>query len=212
MTLAYTATAGVAPQMNWNNVNLDGGSPQGLSQVMGPNAGAISDNSGAATSVTMSYTLDGEWAVDQTLSTGNQGLLDGYIDDNGSAPLTVSLGNIPYSVYNVYVYVSSSGNGNSGNVSLNGGAPIYYLSDAVGYNYSQPLIQGTATTLGSATSAQYVEFENVSAASLTIVQSINSGNNGLAGIQLVAVPEPSVMALSAIGGLAFLGVVRRRKG
>jgi len=210
MTLAYTDTAGAVPQMNWNNVNLDGGSPQGLSHVMGPNAGVISDNSGAATSVTMTYTLDGEWAVNQTPWTGNQGLLDGYIDDNGSSPLTVSLGNIPYSLYDVFVYVTSSGNGNSGSVSLNGGAPIYYLSDAVGYNYANPLIQATATSIGGAVGAQYVEFDNVSGASFSVVQSIVSGNNGLAGIQIVAVPEPSVMALCPLGGLALLGMRFRR--
>src|ERR1039457_646088 len=51
MNLNFTDSAGVVPQINWNNVGLDGGSPQGLPQVTGPNAGAISDNSGAATSV-----------------------------------------------------------------------------------------------------------------------------------------------------------------
>ena len=212
MTLANTATAGAVPQMNWNNVGLDGGSPQGLSHVTGPYAGALSDNSGAATSVAMTYTLDGEWSVDQAnpLWTGNRGLLDGYVDDNGSAPLTVSLGNIPYSMYDVYVYVASSANGNSGSVSLNGGAPIYYLSDAVGYNYSNPLIQATATSIGGAVGAQYVEFADVTGASFSVVQSIVSGNNGLAGLQIVAVPEPSVMALAPLCGLTLLGMWFRR--
>jgi len=185
MNLNFTDSAGVVPQINWNNVGLDGGSPQGLPQVTGPNAGTISDNSGAATSVTMTYTLDGEWAVDQTIHTGNQQLLDGFIDNNGSAPVTITLGNIPFSVYKVYVYVSENVNGDSGNVSINGGSPIYFLTDTVGYSYANPLIQATATSAANAVGAQYVLFTNVTGASLQVVETAISGKSGVAGIQIV---------------------------
>ena len=211
MNLNFTDSAGVVPQINWNNVGLDGGSPQGLPQVTGPNAGAISDNSGAATSVTMTYTLDGEWAVDQTIYTGNQQLLDGFIDNDGSTPLTVTLGNIPFSLYDVYVYVSGNANGNLGSVSVNGGSPIYFLTDTGGYNYANPLIQATATSTGSAAGGQYVLFTDVTGSSLQVVESAISNENGLAAIQIVDVPEPSVMALAPLCGLALLGARFRRK-
>ena len=211
MNLNFTDSAGVVPQINWNNVGLDGGSPQGLPKVTGPNAGAISDNSGAATSVTMTYTLDGEWAVDQTIHTGNQQLLDGFIDNDGSAPITVTLGNIPFSVYDVYVYVSENANGDLGNVSINGGSPIYFLTDTVGYNYANPLIQATATSAGSAAGGQYALFTDLTGSSLQVVETAISGKSGVAGIEIVAVPEPSVMALVPLCGLALLGMRFRRK-
>jgi len=213
MTLLPTDTAGVVSQQDWNNVMLDGKDSGGLAQIGGPNAGVVSDNSGAATGMTFSYTQNGgatEWAVDQTTHTGNQQLLDGYWDiQSGSG--AVNLGNIAYSLYDVYVYVSADNNGRTAGVNLNGGAQTYLLTDANGYNYTQPLIQATATSQGAAASAQYVLFQDVTGSSLQVDLS-NYGNDvGIAGIQVVeVVPEPATITLS-IAGVALLGLIRRRK-
>lgn len=200
MTLVSSDTAGVVPQQNWNNVLLDGHDSGGLSQIGGPNAGVVSDNSGTATSVTFSYTQGAnatEWAVDQTTHTGNQQLLDGYWDIQGTGTGTCSFGNIPYSVYDVYVYVSSDGNGRTGSVNINGGPQIYLLTDASGYNYSTNLIQATATTQASATSAHYVLFTNVTGSSFQVVLTAYGNDVGVAGIQIVDISgtyEPTVSA------------------
>jgi hypothetical protein len=213
LTLTASDTAGVLGRLNWNNVYLDGADSGGLAQLNmgGPSAGLVLDDSGTATGVTFSYAKNGnatEWAVDKTVHTGNQQLLDGYWDIQ-SASGTVNLGNIPFSLYDVYVYVSADSNGRTAGVDINGGAQTYLLTDANGYNYANALTQSSAGTQGSATSAQYVLFQSVSGSSLQI-DLTNYGNDvGLAGIQIIAVPEPSVFALSA-AGLALLGWRRRR--
>lgn len=209
MVLGAADTAGVVSQINWNNVDPWGNNSGGMAQILGPNAGVISDNSGAATSVTFSYAAQGMWSVDQTTHTGNQMLLDGYSDVEGSGNGQYNFGNISYSLYDVYVYVAADSNGRTAGVDINGGSQTYLLTDANGYNYSNPLIQATATTQGSADSAQYVEFDNVTGSSLEVDLNYYGQNVGLAGIQIVAVPEPSTLALS-IAGLALAGLIRRR--
>jgi hypothetical protein len=213
MTLAPADTAGVVLQQNWNNVFLDAADSGGMAQLNhgSANAGLVSDSSGAATAVTFSYTQGGnatEWAVDQSTHTGNQQLLDGYWDIQ-SASGAVNLGNISYSLYDVYVYISADNNGRPAGVNLNGGAQTYLLTDANGYDYSQPLIQATAATQGSATGAQYVLYQDVTGSGIQ-VDLFNYGQDvGVAGIQIVAVPEPSAIALCAMG-LALAGLARRR--
>ena len=213
MTLLPTDTAGVVSQQDWNNVMLDGANSGGLAQIGGPNAGAVSDDSGAATSMTFSYTASAgatEWAVDQTTHTGNQQLMDGYWDiqsGNGA----VNFGNIAYSLYDVYVYVGADSNGRTAGVNLNGGPETYLLTDANGYNYTQPLIQATATSQGAATSAQYVFYQDVTGSSLQVDLANYGSDVGIAGIQIVeVVPEPSTITLSMVGGMASLGLIRRR--
>jgi hypothetical protein len=213
MTLSASDSAGVIGQLNWNNVFLDGADSGGMPQLnIGfSNAGVVSDSSGAATGVTFSYTRNGnatEWAVDKTIHAGNQQLLDGYWDIQ-SVSGTVNFGNLPFSLYDVYVYVSADSNGRTAGVDINGGSQTYLLTDANGFDYSGALIQGTATSQGAAAPAQYVLFQSVSGSSLQ-VDLFNYGNDvGIAGIQIVAVPEPSTFVLSAVG-LALAGLMRRR--
>ncbi|HEY4417609.1 MAG TPA: LamG-like jellyroll fold domain-containing protein [Verrucomicrobiae bacterium] len=188
MTLNVSDMAGVVLQQNWNNVMLDGHDSGGSAQIGTPNAGVVSDNSGAATGVTFSYTPSAgatEWATSQTIYTGNHQLLNGYWDIQGTGAGTTSFGNIPYSSYDVYVYVSSDGNGRTASVSLNGGAPVYLLTDASGYNYATNLLQGTATVQGSAASAHYVLFTNVTGSSFNVVVTSYGSDIGVAGIQIV---------------------------
>jgi len=214
MTVSQSDSAGVIGQLNWNNLFLDGADSGGMAQVNlgGPNAGVLSDGSGTGTGLTFNYARNGnatEWAVDKTVHSGNRQLLDGYWDIQ-SASGTVSLGNIPFSVYDIYVYVSADSNGRTAGVDLNGGAQTFLLTDANGYDYSSPLIRGTASSQASAASAQYVLFQSVSGSSLQIDLSNYGSDVGLAGIQIVAAPEPSAYLLFATG-LAVLGTVFRRR-
>lgn len=216
MSLAPTDMAGVVPQQNWNNVFVDSANSGGMDQLNGgensTNPGTVFDSSGAATSLTFSYTANGnatEWAVDQSTHTGNQQLLDGYWDVQ-SANGTVNLGNISYSLYDVYVYVSADNNGRTAGVDINGSSQTYLLTDANGYDYTQPLVQSMALTQGSAASAQYVLYQNVTGSSFQI-DLFNYGQDvGVAGIQVVAVPEPTTVAL-AFAGMGLVGLMLRRK-
>ena len=69
-TLTPSSTAGVVPQLNWNNLDPAGHDSGTQAQIIGPNANVVSDNSGTATGVTLTYTAQGMWSVSQTTSTG----------------------------------------------------------------------------------------------------------------------------------------------
>jgi NPCBM/NEW2 domain/Alpha galactosidase C-terminal beta sandwich domain len=183
--MAYTDVAGVIPQTNWNNVNPSGSNSGGSAQIVGPSAGIVSDNSGAATGVTFSYAAQGIWSVDQNTHTGNEQLLNGYLDVRSSANGQCNLGNIPYRLYDVYVYVSSDTDDRTAGVDINGGPQKYLLTAANGYNYSNPLIQATATAQTSASEAQYVLFQNLTGSSLQVSLNWYGQNVGLAAIQIV---------------------------
>lgn len=186
--LAYTNTAGVVPQQNWNNVNPSGYNSGGMAQIIGPNAGVISDSAGVATGVTFSYAAQGMWSVDQSTWTGNQQLLNGYSDVEGSGNGQYTIANIPYSPYNVYIYVCSDTDGRTAGVNINDGPNTFLLTDANGYDYSNPLIQATATTQSSSTGAQYVCYQNVTGSNLTVNLAWYGENYGVAGIQIVPGP------------------------
>ncbi|HTV60992.1 MAG TPA: NPCBM/NEW2 domain-containing protein, partial [Verrucomicrobiae bacterium] len=183
--LTYSDTAGVVPQQNWNNVNPSGFNSGGMAQIIGPNAGVISDSSGAATGVTFSYAAQSMWSVNQSTWTGNEQLMNGYSDVESSANGQYDLDNLPYSPYDVYVYVSSDTDGRTAGVDINGGPQVYLLTDANGYNYSNPLIQATATAQNSASGAQYVLFQDVTGPGLQVDLNWYGQNFGLAAVQIV---------------------------
>jgi len=208
-TVTSSDFAGVVSQQNWNNVDPAGHDSGGLSQITGPNAGVLSDSTGTALAgMTFSYAAQGMWAVSQTTFTGNRQLMNGYSDAENSGNGHYNFGNISYNLYDVYVYISADSNGRTAGVDINGGSQTYLLTDANGYNYANPLIEGTATTQGSAASAQYVLFQDVTGSSLSVDLNYYGQNVGVAGIQIVAVPEPTTIAFS-VAGLAMLGLLRR---
>src|SRR5450756_1145944 len=99
-TLAASGTAGIVSQQNWNNVDPAGHDSGTQTQITGPNATAVSDNSGAATGVTLNYTAQGMWSVSQTTFVGNQQLMNGYSDvENDTAFGTYAISNISYTIY-----------------------------------------------------------------------------------------------------------------
>jgi hypothetical protein len=67
-------------------------------------------------------------------------------------------------------------------------------------------IQTTDTTSANP-GANYAEFTGLSGSSQTFTMTIPGG--GIAGMQIVAVPEPGTMALACLGGFALLAWKRR---
>jgi hypothetical protein len=185
--LASSDHAGVVSQQNWNNANPAGYDSGTQAQITSPNSGSISDNSGAPTGLTLNYTGQGMWSVSQTVYTGNQQLMNGYSDVEANDPTIgiYAISNISYSIYDVYVYVAADGNGRTLGVNLAGGSQIYLNTDANGYNYSNPLIQGAATTQAGATNAHYVYFHNVTGSGFEVDVHRYGNNAGVAGIQIV---------------------------
>jgi hypothetical protein len=214
-TIGSGEHAGIVDASFWNNTWTIHGNSTGAS-VSNPN---LMDNTGAATTMDINQLASQNgwnyWSI-QGSSPGldadgssNRRLLNGY-NNKGSSESPglsrVELQEIPYLQYDLYVYFSSDATGRQGSVT--DGSSTYYFSTV-----GAPSISGasalfaltTETDSGSHPSANYAVFSGLTGASRTIDVSIPDWG-GIAGIQVVSVPEPSSMALvfGALGGIAFL--------
>ncbi|MEZ5385256.1 MAG: PEP-CTERM sorting domain-containing protein [Prosthecobacter sp.] len=200
--LAPTDVAGVVPAANWNSFAGRSGSPSGV----------LLDQSGAATTATLSYFANND--VKLTLPgspTTTEKLFAGYNDSatNGSVGFTVS--NIPYAVYDLYVYVTADNPNRRGFVTTSeAGTPDYYYSTASGLPNS--FIEITSTGVGYTVGGNYARFQGLTDSSQAVTLSGLSSWSGIAGFQIQeSVPEPGRAALLAMA--ALLGItVRRRRG
>lgn len=95
--LSATDVAGVIPQTNWNNAPGASGS-----------LAVLNNDGGTASGATLSWATDEQWSEGGTPADANGTLLNGWISaNNNSAPdATVNVTNIPYAVYDLYVYMN----------------------------------------------------------------------------------------------------------
>ena len=204
--------AGVVLANNWND-----------SWPSNPTTDLI-DNSGAATTLDIVYGSYNTWHIQGSHpgadadSSYNRELLNGYLNAGPAAwgpPITnsyVTLSQIPYVQYDVYVYFSSDTADRTGSIS--DGTTTYYFSTLgpASVSGANALLVQTTDTSGAFPSASYARFSGETATSLTLTCDALSGDDqwlGIAGFQVVAVPEPGSLALVVFGGLALWGLRRR---
>jgi len=221
LALAATDTAGVVRQQNWNN---GPGTPGSISSLV--------DNTGSTFSppASVSWNSNGQWTAIglNNPADKNNVLMNGYLDSTGGATGNVTFSNVPYGVYDVFVYFGSDGNGRNADFQLNGAHDTYgTTSDSGGYG---SFVQATSHNSASPTSGNYVEFTNVTNSSLRVGGGIltaftngfevewtaynSSPNNvGVHGVQIVSVPEPGTVVLLGCGlaGWVLLNVRRKAK-
>lgn len=166
---------------NWNNlasVNGDG------------TVNNLKDNTGAATSTSVTWASANTWRGGGTTTTGNGQLTKGYLDDGGGGCL-ISVSNIPYLSYNAYVVLgtdqgnTTKGSANYRPVSVNGvgyshndTATVAQNVNWTGQNWtdSAPLVEGQ----------NYLKIQNLGGLSLTVRGGNNSGGfrGPIAGLQI----------------------------
>jgi hypothetical protein len=205
-------SAGLAPQINWNNtIPLAGGT---TAQIAGPIPGSLVDDSGAVTPAQMVW-ANGNSAVnsDGGNLTPNERLYRGTVEGPGSklpAPqLIVTAFNIPYPQYDVIVYLAGFGFGADASVKL--GSEEYFYVQSSNFT-TDGFVQATATTYEDRQLATYAVFRNLTQNFFFLEMIKQDGNRAaIAGFQIIAVPEPSAAALLAIGGALLLMKWRRWK-
>jgi hypothetical protein len=213
-----STTSGVAPAANWNNTVPSGGSP-----YVGKTVADLNDDSGTATTLDISYGSWGAWRIQASLpaadadGTHNKRLLNGYLNAGPAAwnpsvtASTIAVSSIPYSTYDIIVYFSADVAAREGEVNI--GASTFYfstlgLSSIAGSN--AVLTQTTSTSNASYVGANYAVFSGLTGAAQTITVQMRDNDEwgGVAGFQVVSVPEPTSALLV---GLSALGLFRRSR-
>ena len=220
-------SAGVVNAYNWNDSWSENYSAYASGTPITVNN--LFDNSGTATTLSLSYNSYNGYYVQNSHpaqdadGSYNRQMLNGFLNAGPatwSPPVTqdsISLANIPYAQYNIYVYVSDDTAGRLANVS--DGSLTYDLATmgitaVSGANAS--LVQSTDTT-GANPTADYVEFTGLSGSSqnITVAPGDTSPSDaawvGLSAFQIVAVPEPGTFALTGVGSLGILLLARRKR-
>jgi hypothetical protein len=193
--LTATDYAGVEPARtnNWNSVSF------GTSGAVSGSASALLDSSGTATIAGLSWAgSQNGWdcGVNPNGYANDNALFHGFLNSPNSttAGTTVSFTGIPYTKYDVYVYILSDGAGRGGYVTAGFGVTNYYTIPAFdgGQKYA-PLwggtngyVQITSTNIASRTTGTWAVFSNLTSSSFSIIYGMVSGNaSGIAGIQIV---------------------------
>lgn len=201
-------SAGAVEVSNWNQ-----SVPDNAGAVGGTFTNAI-DDTGVATTADITFSAANTWASGgANTADGNTSLLKGYLDDsNGGALAVIDVTEIPYALYDVYVYgMGDSAQGallNAYSFDDGSGAQSFSFLRAANYTAGTALVEGDATTEG-----HYFKISGVSASSFSLSNDNNRGDgrSPIAGFQIVAVPEPSSSSLGILA-LGSLALIRRRTG
>lgn len=200
LNLAPTDSAGVVAQQNWNN-------------AAGANSGAalnLIDDSGAATTASVVWSSNNLWGGGAA-ATADEKLMAGWLDD-GVAGASVTVSNIPYALYDVYVYFSAdNGNAGNGGHAVIDGASFNSVGVFTNLNAGNgTFFNGHVDGSTGAVDPSYHLAAGLNNATLTVTSTRPAGFRGaIAGVQIVdVIPEPASVALLGLGGLLML---RRRR-
>ncbi|MBI1370771.1 MAG: hypothetical protein GC162_19215 [Planctomycetes bacterium] len=214
-------------QANWNNAAGASGSVANLVSNLNVNTGAAVSWSGSTNT----------FAIGGTATNGDQKMMKGYLDTSSSSTTSVTVSNIAFHNYDVYVYFDGS-NGNEwrkGTYTIAGfgtqdgedSENRDFITDVNDNAFQLPVPTGTGNlayaeridywnTAGNNDEGNFLVFHNVTGSSFTLTalagaHGNTNGNAGRApinGIQIVGV-VPTPAALPA--GLALIGLLALRR-
>ena len=194
---------------NWNSAWNEG-----VSSSTAATVNNLWDSSGANSGASITYSCDDLWQIQSSSrpandadGTYNMQMLNGYLDNNSS----IAISSIPYSSYEIIVYFSGDTAGRVRTVSDGSTTYDFTGMGSAAISGANALFTQTTDTTGANPTADYAIFTGLSGTSQTITSTGAAGSGGISGFQIVAVPEPSSMALAVVGGFGVLLMNRRFK-
>ena len=182
-----SGTAGAAPQSNWNNV----------SNSTGTVAGSLLEDSGSTLEgMSVSWSGDAAWSVGGAVATGegdDTALMHGGLethDTTYTGDTEISLTNVPYSTYDLYLYVNGWGAGDrDGEAQLEVGGSVVSGSqrafDVMGVDFNDSIHSHNEST-GADDEGTYVLWQDLTSADLTIqVKKTGANSPFIVGLQVV---------------------------
>ena len=208
--LGSTDSAGVVPQTNWTNASGAAGT---LNDLI--------DDSGVATTADVTWVSALTWSWERSErdvpANGDGTMFNGYLDTTGNdGSTTVTITQIPYAVYDLYVYIDGE-NFNARPARFNvspAGSPdtgtSIFVNDTA--NWNGTFVEATATALPGTDGANYVLFSDLSMSDIVVFAEAETFRAVVNGVQIVSViPEPSTLVLAGLGFIALIGIARRRR-
>ena len=194
-----TASAGVVAATNWNT-----SFPAGFGGLPDNNITNINDNLGDPTTADYSFSnFSGTSAAGSAMSGSDGTMLNGQLFNNNWGQIflpALTVSEIPFALYDVYIYANANVTGRSAEYQI--GSNVQILSNATN---PTTFVEGD----------NYVKFSSLSGSSFNLDARATIDIGGgieqvvLSGVQIVAVPEPSVVFMGALGLIALI-VFRRR--
>jgi len=161
-SLAPTTVAGLVPLSNWNTLTKNAGT-----------APLTVASNGGWSPVKVTWACEGVWKLGLPASSGNNILMDGYLDDYYGGTITVSVSGLadrPALGYDVIVYTD----GDNGGAQRTGTYTLLGVSKANtdnGVNFSGTFVESL--------SGNYVRFRNVKATSFTLYATPSGTSDGV---------------------------------
>jgi beta-glucanase (GH16 family) len=221
LTLGISSGLGIGLQFQGSGTALPSTSAAGLPGVTQTNwnvlTGAsfsnqvLSDGTGTNTTATLSGTANGTYSGggSTALPSGNADLASGEIWNGSTAAAnSMTISNIPYANYDVYIYADIDASGRDETVSLtsSGGSAQYYsfLTESGGAAWTPAISTWNGTgTAPKLPSANYVHFAGLSSSSFSTTFWA-PGNGGINAIQMVpTLVITSNATATATGGAPF---------
>ncbi len=194
------------------------------------------DNNGQATTADLainrrgrglqgSFTLgrSGRWSSAREASTltPTQKLYNSSLGVGGSRVTELEITEIPYAKYDVYVYLAYHTHNDNFRIQLfegnevAGATPILYMKDGIGWQpknnlpteYMEITSNDPDNRTATGSKGGYVHYRGLTSDDIAIDFWGDNQPNGIAGFQIVEVPEPASLVLIGVGALMM---ARRR--
>jgi uncharacterized protein (DUF1800 family) len=185
--LAPLDVAGFVPQMNWNNTRDLAGwntTTGDTSDIVRPTPNVLVNSAGTATGVTVAWSSGNAWTSGNGGS-ANQRLMDGFIQNDGDTPASVTLSGVTFPTYDVLVYVGLNYDGAHNFARLNDNTAtdkhFYTGSSKPESNFIEPI----GSTAARPWRGNVIRFRNVTGSSVN-VKVFHTGTSG-AGIHAVQI-------------------------